>query len=102
MASVDFVIKVRDAAQMLADAANEYLERLTPPEAGEHNWDASKIKWVQAEGASGPYERSEDANSVDFKELMKDLETHKGKLTRNGFFYWRFTKSAIIGRKKRK
>ena len=65
-------------------------------------WDSNKIKWVEAEGTHGKYERSEDVNSLDFKELMKDLEGHQGKLSRDGFFYWRFEKSTVIGRKKRK
>ena len=65
------------------------------------SWNPDKIKWVEAEGTSGPYERSEDVNSIDFKELIKDLEVHNGKLSRNGFFYWKFAKSPIIGRKKR-
>jgi hypothetical protein len=31
----------------------------------EPSWNPSKIKWEQAEGASGPYERSEDINAND-------------------------------------
>jgi len=65
-------------------------------------WDPNQIKWVEAEGTHGKYERSEDVNNLDFKELMKDLEGRQGKLSRDGFFYWRFEKSAVIGRKKRK
>ena len=102
MSSVEFLVKLRDAAQMMADAANEYLERLKPPEAKEYDWNPDKIKWTQAEGSKGPYQRSDDVNSPDFKALLKDLETHNGKLTRNGFFYWKFNKSAVVGRKKRK
>jgi len=64
-------------------------------------WDPNKIKWLEAEGTKGSYQRSEDVNSLDFKELMKDLEAHQGKLSRDGFFYWKFEKSAVIGRKKR-
>jgi hypothetical protein len=30
MSSVDFLIKLRDAAQIIADAANEYMEKLAP------------------------------------------------------------------------
>jgi hypothetical protein len=65
-------------------------------------WNAEKIKWTQAEGSSGPYERSEDVNSTDFKALLKDLENHNGKFTKAGYFYWKFEKSAVVGRKKRK
>jgi hypothetical protein len=69
---------------------------------GKPKWDPSQIKWVEADGTHGKYERSEDVNSLDFKELMKDLEAHDNKLSRDGFFYWKFERSAIIGRKKRK
>lgn len=65
-------------------------------------WDPSKIQWTQANGPSGSYERSEDVNSLDFKALLKDLEAHNGKLTHADYFYWKFSKSAVIGRKKRK
>jgi len=69
-------------------------------------WDPSKIKWIETEGTKGSYQRSEDVNSLDFKELMKDLEAHRGKLSRKendgAYFYWKFEKSPIIGRKKRK
>lgn len=30
MSNVDFLVKLRDAAQMMADAADEYLEKLAP------------------------------------------------------------------------
>jgi hypothetical protein len=31
MSDVAFVVKLRDAAQMIADAADEYLEKMAPP-----------------------------------------------------------------------
>jgi len=64
-------------------------------------YDMNKIKWTLAEGASGPYERSEDVDSLVFKELLKDLEAHNGKLSRDGYFVWKFAKSPIVGRKKK-
>jgi hypothetical protein len=64
-------------------------------------WNPDKIKWEKAEGASGPYERSEDVNNPEFKALLKDLAAHNGRLTREGFFYWTFKNGATIGRKKR-
>lgn len=98
---MEFLVKLRDAAQLIADAANEYLERLAPADKGKYNWGFDKIQWVQAEGSKGPYEKSDDVNSLDFKALMKDLEAHNGKLSRDGYFVWKFSKSAVIGRKKR-
>ena len=68
---------------------------------GLEKWDASKIKWEQAQGTSGPYERSADIDNPEFKSMVKDLAGHGGKLTRNGMFYWLFTSGSTAGRKKR-
>ena len=90
-----------DAVEAGIAQAKQHLKEAKIPVSEKPKSDPDKIKWVQAEGASGPYERAEDVNSLDFKELMKDLEAHQGKLSRDGFFYWKFEKSAVIGRKKR-
>lgn len=71
-------------------------------EMGRPHWNPSKIKWEQAEGNAGPYERSEDVNNLDFKALVKDLADHKGKLSRDSLFYWLFQNGTTVGRKKRK
>jgi predicted thioredoxin/glutaredoxin len=85
---------------------NEWLgTQKTSPATLRVKWDSTKINWVEADGTHGKYERSEDVNSLDFKEAMKDLEAHGGKLSRKEndgtWFYWKFEKSAIIGRKKK-
>jgi hypothetical protein len=67
----------------------------------EKTWDPNKIKWDQADGKNGPYERSEDVNNSEFKTMLKDLTRHGGKLTRNGWFYWTFKNGLAVGRKKR-
>jgi hypothetical protein len=77
-------------------------ESVTQPQEQKPKWNPNNIKWVEAEGTHGKYERSEDVNSLDFKELMKDLEGHSGKLSRDGFFFWKFEKNAVIGRKLRR
>ncbi len=64
-------------------------------------WDPNQIKWEDAEGSSGQYQRSEDFNNPEFKAMLKDLQAHKGKLTRNGYFYWIFKNGSTVGRKKR-
>jgi hypothetical protein len=63
------------------------------------SWDPDKIKWEQAEGRNGPYERSEDVNNPEFKALLKELARHGGRLTRNGWFYWTFKNGSTVGRK---
>jgi hypothetical protein len=64
-------------------------------------WDPEKIKWEETEGSSGPYQRSEDISNPDFKAMLKDLQAHNGKLTREGWFYWVFQSGTTVGRKKR-
>jgi len=64
-------------------------------------WDPNQIKWEDAEGQSGPYQRSEDVNNPEFKAMLKDLQAHNGKLTKEGWFYWVFQNGTTVGRKKR-
>jgi hypothetical protein len=68
----------------------------------EEKWSPDKIKWEDAQGTHGPYEKSEDVNSVDFKEMLKDLAQHNGKLSQAGYFYWTFMNGTTVGRKKKK
>jgi hypothetical protein len=73
-------------------------------------WDPAKIKWVQAQGTSGPYERhppeGEKAEATeDYKCMLQDLKEHNGKLSRKEadgatWFYWVFQDGATVGRKK--
>jgi len=68
-------------------------------------FDPSKIKWVQAEGFSGKYQRYPAKGekvelSQDYKALLKWLKEHNGKATYDGFFYWLFSDGATVGRKR--
>lgn len=99
--SVEFLLKLRDAAQMMADAANEQLERLAPKETEELKWDPSKIQFKAANGARGPFERADPESTLHFKNMLQDLKNHDGKLSREGYFYWLFTDLATVGRKKK-
>lgn len=84
-----------------AEAGIMQAKRLIAQAKGVEQWDPCKIKWEQAEGNSGPYERSEDVNNTEFKGMLQDLAAHGGKITRNGYFYWIFKNGATVGRKKR-
>jgi len=64
-------------------------------------WNPDNIKWEKAEGAKGTFEKSEDINNPEFKAMLKDLASHNGRLTRNGFFYWVYKNGSTVGRKKR-
>lgn len=64
-------------------------------------WNPANINWTEIQGSSGPYERSEDFYNPEFKAMLKDLARHNGRLTRDGYFYWRFKNGSTVGRKKR-
>ena len=65
-------------------------------------WDPDKIKWEQAEGTKGPYERSEDVDNPEFKTMLADLAAHNGRMRHEGFFYWAFQDGQAVGRKNAK
>jgi hypothetical protein len=102
MSSVEFVTKLHDAACMIKDACEEYLE--TMQQSGSkraYAWTPEKIQWSDKTGEKGPFQISEDANNPEFRELLKDLAAHKGKLFRDHFFYWTFQNGSTVGRKKK-
>ncbi len=67
-------------------------------EKREWPWNPDKISWRQEQGNKGVYERCDDVNSLDFKAMLKDLQDHKGKLNRDGRFYWVFQNGSTVGR----
>jgi len=69
------------------------------PEQVKWTWNPDKIQWTQQQGTKGPYEKSEDVNNPEFKAMLKDLQEHKGKLQRSGFFFWVFESGSVVGRK---
>ena len=98
---VDFLVKLRDAAAIVLDAANERLESLAPPGAGPStSYDLSKIKWEPKTGPRGPYEMTSDTNNPDYKLLLEDLRVHKDKFRKDQFFIWIFEDGKQIGRKR--
>jgi hypothetical protein len=50
-------------------------------------WNPDKIKQEQAQGSSEPYERSEDVNNLDFKDMLKDLQAHKAEMIHEEMFH---------------
>lgn len=90
--SLEFFVKLRNACEA-------EIERLKPEEAKEHKWDPSKIMWTEAQGSKGTYQRSEDTSNLDFQEMVADLNAHKGKMNRDGFFIWLFDNKTTVGRK---
>lgn len=70
-------------------------------------WDPEKIKWIQAKGARGDYERypaegQKIEASPDYKALIADLKEHNMFFFRDGWNYWLFPDLATVGRKRKK
>ena len=94
----DALIAFLDAAEAGIAAARQIL---TGKGTKTWSWDPNKIQWREEEGFKGKYERSEDINNLEFKAMLKDIQEHKGSLWRDGYYYWAFEKSPIVGRKKK-
>ena len=94
----DFLNSLEDA---VAKMKEQIAKLVGVEEKRKWDWNPDAIKWVKAEGFKGDYERSEDTNNPEFKKMLKDLNEHKGKLTRDGVFYWVFKNGSTVGRKKR-
>jgi len=97
---VEFLVKLRDGAQMIADAANEYLETLAPAGVKENKepaavqetaLDVSKLFWEKKQGEKGEYEQtSEKANqNCDvWKQLKAKVKEHEGFCQNSGYKFW--------------
>lgn len=58
-----------------------------PEAAKRYTWDPAAIRWEKAQGSKGEFEKSSDVDNNNYKALVKDLVTHGGKLSRDGYFY---------------
>jgi len=101
--SVEFVLKLRDAAQMMADAAEEYLEKQVP--VGAKTEDLEKLSWTEKEGTKSPYQQTTkeaNQNSEVFQALQKVMAEHKGFWENSTHKYWNHQDNEdIIDRRKK-
>ena len=89
--SAEFLIKIRDGAQMMADAANEQLEKMAPPEVKHDPKDFDKLFWENLNGVKGPFQRTSkksNNNSDLFQGLQQILKEHKGFCRVGDCQYW--------------
>lgn len=104
--SVEFLVKIRDAATLLADAANEELEKHNPTtKTSQTNIQYEKILWVRVNNQKGePYERyptykqQPNTTNKEYMTLIEKLKTSKFHQN-NGLGYWLFDDKTTIGRK---
>jgi len=81
-------------------AARQTIKNAKGITAQEGTWNPNAITWQDANGAKGPYQRSEDIDNLQFKAMLKDLADHNGRMRREGYFYWTFENGGTVGRKK--
>jgi len=87
-------------------------ENITQPQPEKPSWNPARLKWLEAQGTSGPYQRypgeGQKAESTeDYRNMLADLKAHGGKLSRkeadgSTWFYWLFQDASTVGRKQRK
>ena len=89
--SVDFWVKLRDAGQLIADAANEQLEKMVPVQVKYDPKDFDSLKWETKTGGKGEYQQTtkeSNKNSEVFQALQKILSDHNGFWQDSGQKYW--------------
>ena len=90
MSEIEFLVKLRDATQQIADATNEYLETMAPVDMRELG-DFDGLKWTQKDGSKGPYQQtSKEANnnSKEFQTLQEKLKEKNGFWQTKSFKFW--------------
>lgn len=91
MSSVDFLVKMRDAATMIADACNEELEKKAPVEANIDAKDFDKLFWETKAGGKGDYQQTSKratSNHPVFQTLQSILKEHNGFCVIGAYKYW--------------
>lgn len=91
MSNVEFLVKLRDATQQIADAANEALEKMAPPEIKHNKEDFDKLFWEDLQGSKGPFQRTSkiaNSNNLVFQGLQAVLKEHNGFCNIGAWKYW--------------
>jgi len=95
----DTIVKLRDAFIMASDALQEELEAQAPKGKVDLTADLTGIVWEAAVGPKGAYEKTDDTNNVKYKQLLKAVQEHQGKLTIDNYFVWVFDNGHTIARR---
>ena len=93
------IARLRDAFTMAADALQTELESEAPKGKEDVAADLTGIVWEKAIGPKGAYEKTDDTNNIAYKQLLKAVQEHQGKLTADGYFVWVFDNGHTIGRR---
>lgn len=102
MTNEEFTLKLlTDFLVAQKEAIDDVLDRIKKAK-GVSDWDPTEITWQQAEGSKGLYEKATPQDNQNFRALLSDLQAHNGTLTRDGWFYWKFSETDSVGRKQRR
>lgn len=104
--SIDFLLKLRDAAQMIADAANEQLEKMGKPaeEVKDHPEVYEKINWENRDSEHGPFQmlRKDNCNDLQlYNHLEASLKQNKNNVSIGDWHYWAGDEGFIFRRRKK-
>lgn len=89
--SVDFWVKLRDAGKLIADAANEQLEKMAPVQAKYDPKDFDTLFWEIKQGSKGEYQQTSKKatnNNPVFQALQTILKEKKGFCILGRYKYW--------------
>ena len=97
------LVLVRDGLTMAVDGLNNILETTEPKEEQTpQTYDLMQVVTVQTEGPRGQYlkitHENNESNPVYFA-LVEDLKTHKGTITKQGYFVFLFEDQKTAGMK---
>lgn len=103
--SVDFLVKMRDAATMIADACNEELEKIAPSSIKYNEEAVNKLPWETKTGSKGEYQQTSKQttnNHPDFQALQAIVKKKNGFCILGGYKYWQHQGATdIIDRRRR-
>jgi len=112
MSNVDFLLKLRNAAQLIADAANEYIQKLAPTETKQDSAVKEEIftilNFEKQQGAKiGEYEVAYKPNNLADKWvqacniLRRSNATINNRYTRTDYVYnyWLYGEDKIYRQK---
>ena len=92
---IEALFLIRDGLVMALDGVNRFLEGTEPKET-ELQYDLMKVVTRQTSGPNGVYLKAieeDNQNNTNFELLLEDLKEHDNKLTKQGYFVWKFSGS---------
>lgn len=85
-------MKLRDGAQLIVDAAAEWLESMVPADVKHSEKDFDSLKWIEKTGTKAAYEQTtkEDnkGNPEVFQALQQILDDHQGFWQSANWKFW--------------